>query len=142
MHLYRTDDGRMDLFDKDKHFGHIVPLKALRDALLRNAVAAVAAKQLGRVKGLKPFLGKQSQRPSTMEVLDEHHEVDWFYKAANYYDKAIALSRMYIGALSSRPSSPDLQSTLSSASSDDLLVAVSLFSLYESLDNREMGWLQ
>jgi hypothetical protein len=135
----------MDLFDNDKHFQHLVPLKALKDALLRNAIAAVAAKQLGRVKGHKPFLGNQTQRPATMEIIGDEVQVDWFYKAANYYDKAIAFSRMYLQALSgslSQPTSPDAQITLSPASSDDLLVAVSIFSLYESLDNRELGWLQ
>ncbi|KAK4895018.1 hypothetical protein LTR27_006885 [Elasticomyces elasticus] len=140
-----TDDFRMDLFDIDKHFSQLVPLKALRDALLRNAIAAVAAKQLGRVKGDKPFSGRQCQRPSTMETLDDVAEVDWFYKAANYYDKAIAFSRIYLEALSgtlSRPSSPNMITTTSVTNSDDLLVAVSIFSLYESLDSREMGWLR
>ncbi|EMC97336.1 hypothetical protein BAUCODRAFT_33056 [Baudoinia panamericana UAMH 10762] len=134
----------MDLFDQDKHFGHLVPLKALRDALLRNAIAAVAAKQLGRVKGVKPFVGVQCQRPAMMEIIDGTIEIDWFYKAANYYDKAIAFSRLYLDAISgslSAPSSPSTQMSLSLANSDDLLVAVSLFSLYECLDNREMGWL-
>jgi hypothetical protein len=135
----------MDLFDKDKHFTHLVPLKALRDALLRNAIAAVAAKQLGRVKGAKTFVGRQAQRPSAMEVLDENATVDWYYKAANYYDKAIAFSRQYLQAVSgslSRPTTPNTQMALSMANSDDLLVAVSLFSLYESLDNFDTGWLQ
>ncbi|PIA91851.1 hypothetical protein CB0940_09484 [Cercospora beticola] len=136
----------MDLFDRDKHFTHLVPLKALRDALLRNAIAAVAAKQLGRVKGQKPFTGRQSQKPSAMEVLDDGTtEVDWFYKAANYYDKAIAFSRQYLQAVSgelSNPPSPNTQMAVSLANSDDLLVAVSIFSLYESLDNLETGWLQ
>ena len=134
----------MDLFDEDKHFGHLVPLKALRDALLRNAIAAVAAKQLGRVKGQKPYMGRQSQKPATMEVLEDVPATDWFYKAANYYDKAIAFSRLYLQAISgtlSNPPSPNLQSTVSLANSDDLLVAVSIFSLYESLDNSEIGWL-
>ena len=135
----------MDLFDQDKHFGNLVPLKALRDALLRNAIAAVAAKQLGRVKGTKPYLGKQCQKAATMEVMDGDADIDWFYKAANYYDKAIAFSRVYLQAISgslSNPSSPDTQTTASMASSDDLLVAVSIFSLYESLDNVDTGWLQ
>lgn len=135
----------MDLFDCDKHFGQLVPLKALRDALLKNAIAAVAAKQLGRVKGSKPFIGRQHQRPAMMEVIDDSSEIDWFYKAANYYDKAIMYSRMYLQALSgslSNPPSPGLASTLSAANSDDLLLAVSIFSLYESLDNVEAGWLQ
>ncbi|EME42874.1 hypothetical protein DOTSEDRAFT_72349 [Dothistroma septosporum NZE10] len=134
----------MDLFDKDKHFTHLVPLKAIRDALLRNAIAAVAAKQLGRVRGQKPFASQQVQRPSAMESFDDH-EVDWFYKAANYYDKAIAFSRQYLqavsGGLSDAPS-PNAQASLSMANSDDLLVAVSIFSLYESLDNVETGWMQ
>ena len=135
----------MDLFDQDKHFGNLVPLKALRDALLRNAIAAVAAKQLGRVKGTKPYLGIQCQKPATMEVIDDFPEIDWFYKAANYYDKAIAFSRIYLKAISgtfSNPPSPNTQTTTSMANSDDLLVAVSIFSLYESFDNLEMGWLQ
>ncbi|KXL42457.1 hypothetical protein M433DRAFT_1199 [Acidomyces richmondensis BFW] len=134
----------MDLFDKDKHFEHLVPLKALRDALLRNAVAAVAAKQLGRVRGSKPYVCNQSQRPSTMETIDGDG-IDWYYKAANYYDKAIAFSRVYLQAVSgslSKPPSPNTQASLSLANSDDLLVAVSIFSLYESLDNVELGWVQ
>lgn len=135
----------MDLFDKDKHFTHLVPIKALRDALLRNAIAAVAAKQLGRVKGGKAFLSLQAQKPSAMEILDEPVEVDWFYKAANYYDKAIAFSRQYLQAVSgslSNPPTPNAQMGLSMANSDDLLVAISLFSMYESLDNLDSGWLQ
>ncbi|KAI7679402.1 hypothetical protein KC353_g22259, partial [Hortaea werneckii] len=66
----------MDLFDKDEHFAHLVPLKALRDALLRNAIAAVAAKQLGRVKGHKPFVGRQCQRPAYMEVIEEGTDIN------------------------------------------------------------------
>ncbi|KAK5166251.1 uncharacterized protein LTR77_008512 [Saxophila tyrrhenica] len=135
----------MDLFDQDKHFSNLVPLKALRDALLRNAIAAVAAKQLGRVKGEKPYVGIQCQKPATMEVIHDVPVTDWFYKAANYYDKAIAFSRLYLQAISgsfSNPPSPNAQLTVSSANSDDLLVAVSMFSLYESLDNLEVSWLQ
>jgi hypothetical protein len=79
-----------------------------------------------------------------MEVIDDVPETDWFYKAANYYDKAIAFSRVYLQAISgtlSNPPSPDMQLTVPLANSDDLLVAVSIFSLYESLDNIEIGWL-
>lgn len=135
----------MDLFDRDKHFANLVPLKALRDALLRNSIAAVSAKQLGLVKGSKPFMGNQCQKPATMEVIDGIPDVDWFYKAANYYDKAIACSRLYLQAISGQldsPGRPDTQLTASMTDSDDLLVAVSIFSLYESLDNLDVGWLQ
>lgn len=132
----------MDLFDRDEHFGSMVPLKALQDALLRNAIAAVSAKQLGRVKSLKLYLGNQCQKPAMMEVLDE---ADWYYKAANYYDKAIAVSRTYLQALSESvddPSTLDPQSSAGLARADDLLVAVSIFSLYEWLDSLQLDWLQ
>jgi hypothetical protein len=135
----------MDLFDQEKHFSNLVPLKALRDALLRNAIAAVAAKQLGRVKGAKSHVGMQCQKPAAMEVINDVPVSDWYYKAANYYDKAIAFSRMYLQAISgsfSNPPSPNQQLTASLANSDDLLVAVSIFSLYESLDNLDISWLQ
>jgi len=138
----------MDLFDKDKHFAHLVPLKALRDVLLRNAIAAVAAKQLGRVNGHKPFVGVQCQKPAHMEILEDDVNINWFYKAANYYDKAITQSREYLATLSgslSKPTSPNTQPPPPMINTDDLLVAVSIFSLYESLDNMEMGmmgWLQ
>lgn len=135
----------MDLFNEDRHFEQLVPLKALRDALLRNAIAAVAAKQLGRVHGSRCNSTKQHQQPAMMESLDGDTQVNWFYKAANYYDKAIAFSRIYLQALSGslgEALTPNSSNTLSVANSDDLLVAVSLFSLYESLDNANTGWLQ
>jgi hypothetical protein len=71
--------------------------------------------------------------------------VDWFFKAANYYDKAISFSRQYLQAVSgslSNPPTPNTFSALPAAKSDDLLVAVSIFSLYESLDDMDVGWLQ
>ena len=135
----------MDLFDRDKHFGNLVPLKALRDALLRNAIAAVAAKQLARVKGSKPFMANQYQKPATMEVYEDNIDSDWFYKAANYYDKAIAFSRVYLQAIAGSvgtPGTPGTQAVAAMANPDDLLVAVSILSLYESLDNLDVGWLQ
>lgn len=134
----------MDLFDQEQHFSHLVPLKALHDALLRNAIAAVAAKQLGLVKGKNSFTETQTQKPAAMEVINVL-DVDWFYKAANYYDKAITFSRTYLSQLSgshSKSSMPNSHLNISGASSDDLLMAVSIFSLYESLDKLEIGWLQ
>lgn len=132
----------LDLFDSDKHFTHFVPLKALSDALIRNAIAAVAAKQLGRIGGSAPFNKRQCQKPSTMESTSEPYVVDWFYKAANYYDKAISYSREYLQAISGSLGSPGAQIVQPAARSDDLLVAVSIFSLYESLDTMDAGWLQ
>ncbi|KAK6439722.1 hypothetical protein LTR95_004076 [Oleoguttula sp. CCFEE 5521] len=135
----------MDLYDCDNHFSHLVPLRALGDALLKNAIAAVAAKQLGRMGGRKLFGSAQCQKPALMEIIDDGGNIDWYYKAANYYDKAIHYSRVYLQQLSgslSNPPSPAITATGTSLSSDDLLLAVSMFTLYESLDTIETGWLQ
>ncbi|QIW98446.1 hypothetical protein AMS68_003964 [Peltaster fructicola] len=135
----------MDLFDSERHFTQLVPLKALRDVLLKNAMAAVAAKQLGCIKGSRPFMSPQNQKPASMEMIEFEDNVDWFYKAANYYDKAIMHSRVYLQQLSgtiSSPTTPTVPATVSTVDSDDLLLAVSIFSLYEYLDNADFGWIQ
>ncbi|KAH6610444.1 hypothetical protein Trco_000464 [Trichoderma cornu-damae] len=40
----------LDVFDIERFFGHIVPIKAIRSPLLQNALAAIAAKQFGKTK--------------------------------------------------------------------------------------------
>src|SRR5262245_46295410 len=87
---------RMDLFDLDTYFSRIVPLKAVQNVMLRSAMAAVAANQIGQLlaKGpskedlqhLLPLLGEEGVTQHT----------DWFYKAANYYDRGISYLRIFL----------------------------------------------
>jgi hypothetical protein len=138
----------LDLYDRGRYFGSLVPIKALRNALLRYALVAAAAKQLGRVGGNKSLERGLCRQPALMEVYKDDNQVDWFYKAASYYDKAISHLRTYLYLLSDDgllfPEQPSSLSASASflADTDDLLAAISIFSVYEFLDQFETEWLQ
>ncbi|PON28043.1 hypothetical protein TGAM01_v203180 [Trichoderma gamsii] len=152
----------LDVFDIERFFGHIVPIKAIRSPLLQNALAAIAAKQFGKTKRETYMASHQTPGRSMLELYSNAAHVDWFYKAASFYDKAIGhmmrlLQTLRDGSPASSPgstSSIDAGLGLHSAVSpsfkrrrvegsqgshtivDDLLSAISVFLLYESLDNR------
>ncbi|KAH0525253.1 hypothetical protein TsFJ059_007644 [Trichoderma semiorbis] len=153
----------LDVFDIERFFGHIVPIKAIRSPLLQNALAAIAAKQFGKTKRETYSTNHQTPGRSMLEQYSEVAHIDWFYKAASFYDKAIGHMMRLLQTLrdgspasspGSTPSSMDLTLNLHSAVSpsfkrrrtgsiqdshnvvDDLLAAISVFLLYESLDNR------
>ena len=166
----------MDLFDLDTYFSRIVPLKAVQNVMLRSAMAAVAANQIGQLLASKsPREGLQHLLPILGEDGDMQHR-DWFYKAANYYDKGISYLRIFLqrwlsdssGDLTAQASRYQATRTLSDASSTNrtslgapnkrrrltrapssngadmeaLVAAISVFSLYESLDNFTDDWSQ
>ena len=166
----------MDLFDLDTYFSRIVPLKAVQNVMLRSAMAAVAANQIGQMianhspledlQHLLPFVGGNGVLQHT----------DWFYKAANYYDRGISYLRIFLSrwlsdtnnegltGQASRHSSgkslpqtnasgahnntPNKRRRISRGQSSDgadmeaLVAAISVFSLYESLDNFADDWSQ
>lgn len=152
----------LDVFDIERFFGHIVPVKAIRSPLLQNALAAIAAKQFGKTKRETYMASHQAPGRSMLELYSNAAHIDWFYKAASFYDKAIGhmmrlLQTLRDGSPVSSPgstSSADAGLSLHSAVSpsfkrrrvesslgshnivDDLLSAISVFLLYESLDNR------
>jgi hypothetical protein len=77
---------RLDLSDAAKFFSVYVPIRALNCASLKYSIAALAAKQLGRVKGSKSCTGRgMLTSPATTETYPNSEQVDWFLKAANYY---------------------------------------------------------
>lgn len=153
----------LDVFDIERFFGHIVPIKAIRSPLLQNALAAIAAKQFGKTKRETYSANHQAPGRSMLEQYSDATHIDWFYKAASFYDKAIghmmrSLQTLRDGSPSpspaSTPSSADMTLNLHSSVTpsfkrrrvdsnqgshnivDDLLAAISVFLLYESLDNR------
>ncbi|KAH0846621.1 Zn(II)2Cys6 transcription factor [Fonsecaea pedrosoi] len=175
-HFVQSVSPSMDLFDLDTYFSRIVPLKAVQNVMLRSAMAAVAANQIGQMMAnhspledlqhLLPFIGEDGALQHT----------DWFYKAANYYDRGISYLRIFLqrwlsdtnkegltGHASryndprtlSEPSnntalgvSPNKRRRISRTQSSDgadmeaLVAAISVFSLYESLDNFTDDWSQ
>lgn len=155
----------MDLFDFDAYFTRIIPLKASNNAMLQAALAAVASKQLARY-GLSASVDKSRY---AMVLSSKYRDIsphEWFYKAASYYDRGISclrgfLRRYSLGddptALLSPPASNSAgspgphqvmrrlsnRSSIGGVSADsdlqDLLSAISVFSLYESFDNSTSG---
>jgi hypothetical protein len=76
----------LDLSDSTKFFSVYVPIRAISSPSLKYAIAALAAKQLGRVKGNKMTAGGGMFTSSaTTEMYPNAAETDWFLKAANYY---------------------------------------------------------
>ncbi|KAJ5779852.1 hypothetical protein N7457_007572 [Penicillium paradoxum] len=75
----------LDLSDAQKFFTVYVPIRAINNLSVKYAIAALAAKHLGRLKGAKSSLGGMYTSPATTETYPNATQVDWFLKAANYY---------------------------------------------------------
>ncbi|KAK5994494.1 Transcription activator AMTR1 [Cladobotryum mycophilum] len=84
---------RLDLFDSTKFFGVQVPIMGMDKPLLKFAIAAVSAKQLGRVNGVKFNIDRGYSSPADTEVYMDTSHVDWFYKAGHYYHLTISYLR-------------------------------------------------
>lgn len=133
----------LDLYDIERYFASRVPVRALRNSLLRYALLATAAKQLGQTSrndSRKTLYRDRYQQPASISISNSKNEVDWFYKAANYYDKAISHLRAYLYLLSDSGISRSSNETIPT-DIDDLLAAISIFSLYEFLGNFDAEWL-
>lgn len=156
----------MDLFDFDAYFTRIIPLKASTNAMLQAALAAVASKQLARY-GMNSSIDHSRYAAILTSKYRGVSAHEWFYKAASYYDRGISCLRGFLRRYShggdptqilsppasTGPGSPDPPRTmmrrLSSRSSfgggtadndlQDLLSAISVFSLYESFDDSTLG---
>ncbi|KAE8147737.1 hypothetical protein BDV25DRAFT_142469 [Aspergillus avenaceus] len=81
----------MDLFDLETYFASYVPVKARTNPLLRYAACAYAAKQLGRVRSVKPPVGGSASTLALMRALPDASNVDWTWRGAKFYEKAIQL---------------------------------------------------
>jgi hypothetical protein len=69
----------MDLFDFGKHFSSEVPIKALINPLLKFAACACAAKQLGRIDGIKH--AEPCVHPIQAKIRPRFGKgsIDWYY---------------------------------------------------------------
>ncbi|KAF2086203.1 hypothetical protein K490DRAFT_74733 [Saccharata proteae CBS 121410] len=160
----------MDLYDLGSYFATYVPVKAQANPVLKHAAAAYAAKALGRVRGKKPRSGGNAFRPARMELYPNSGAVDWYHKAAEYYDSAVSLLRQAIQddarGMSQEATVPDtnwqqqqqqvsdqaendggpykrrrLSSIpISRCNSDELLAATAILCVYEFLDGSGHEW--
>ncbi|KAL8992339.1 MAG: hypothetical protein Q9169_007178, partial [Polycauliona sp. 2 TL-2023] len=157
----------MDLFDQTTFFGSHIPVKSISNPLLKHSACAYAAKQLGRVNGLKAIVGGISSRQASMEQWNSNGKEDWALLAAQHYEHAISLLLEALHwdqdssevddshAIDKRYYAPrtldgmvnerklrrrKFDSAQSTARSDDLLAATAILCEYESLDASTAAW--
>jgi len=144
----------MDLYDLGNYFASYIPVKALQSPLLRYSACAIAAKQLGRVKGLKSIMGGICSKQASSETYSNIEQAHWFYIAAGYYDKAITQLRAALSQINTQDSCDMSQTEFSERSvddiqvsenrrrgqADDLLAATSILSVYEFMDDSNAEW--
>jgi hypothetical protein len=86
----------MDLLDREAYFSSCVPAKALNSPLLQCSAVAIAAKQLGRIKAEERTSPEEFLTPAIMQIYGHSNHIDWSYKAATYYDRAISYLQLYL----------------------------------------------
>lgn len=159
----------MDIFDSDAYFGRHFPCKVKHSSMLRLAVAAVAAKQITRNIDRHD---REKVLANISTIGPDSHSmkaINWHYKAADYYDEGISYLRLCLlrSSGSSSPCSSKGPSTFSEASAspdtvrseppnkrrrresydvsfndEELLSAIAVFSLYESMNGSVGEWKQ
>ena len=154
---------RLDLSDAAKFFSVYVPIRALNSQCLKYSIAALAAKQLGRVKGSKSCTGRGIfTSPATTETYPNAEQVDWFLKAANYYylsvsdlanitsdgysvvstsavlDSPIDLVARWLNTRSTQGQNLDDGSLL--RKTEEVLATVTILTLYKLLDAKGEEW--
>ncbi|KAL4876574.1 hypothetical protein BJY04DRAFT_140677 [Aspergillus karnatakaensis] len=149
----------MDLYDLGTYFATSVPLKALHNPLLKYAACAQAAKQLGHVKEARPPVGVRLSQ-AFPGVQKDSKRIDWCWKGAKYYEKAIQLLMKELqpdggirnalgqGSYNETAEDNDIQRArryteyrLShGVRSDEILAATAILSVYELLDATGTAW--
>jgi hypothetical protein len=133
----------------------MIPVEATSCFLLKYAACAIAAKQLGRVKGKKANAGGICSQPATTESFPDSEDTNWCFIAANYYDKAITCLQQALiknvaqqclwtcnpdkGEESRKRRRVDPEIDCSRAV-DGLLACTSILSVYEFMDGSNLEW--
>lgn len=150
------------------YFASYVPVRALKNPLLKYAACAYAAKQLGRVRGVKAVMGGVVSSQAQMEIWPEAEKIDWYHYGAKYYDKAIqllvealkqdgghlppntieAFGQLQTSEVAEDPDQGQAKRRRlsndepTSARSDDTLAAIAILSVYEFLSATGSAWNQ
>ncbi|KAL3447263.1 hypothetical protein BJX65DRAFT_295893 [Aspergillus insuetus] len=154
----------LDLSDTGNFFSAYVPVRALDEDFLRNAIAALSTKHLAKMKGVTAAdISGMFTSPPTMETYPNSQQVDWSLKAANYYYLAVLHMNSSISDYASVSSSAALESpiaianqwlslqlsqrtpdkTLTEATSkkaENLLATSTILTLYKILDEPGENW--
>ncbi|KAL3455516.1 hypothetical protein BJX64DRAFT_294977 [Aspergillus heterothallicus] len=156
----------LDISDTGNFFSAYVPVRAIDEGFLRNAITALSAKHLAKMKGITVSnITGMFTSPPTMETYPNAQQVDWSLKAANYYYLAVSQMNTSISNYGSVSSSAVLESpiaivnqwlsrqtsqmelapdkTLNDATSrkaENLLATSAILTLYKILDEPGESW--
>ncbi|KAL2867132.1 uncharacterized protein BJX67DRAFT_104863 [Aspergillus lucknowensis] len=158
-HFSEVPGAWMDLFDLGGYFASHVPVRALRNPLLKYAACAHAAKQLGHVKVNKPLVGGVRLSQAFTGVQTDSQSIDWCWKGAKYYEKAIRILMKELqpdgagrdtlgqspgngkGDITDQRVRSYTEYRLSHGDrSDEILAATAILSVYELLDATGPAW--
>lgn len=136
----------MDLFDLDLYYSRQVPVLARSNSLVKYAACALAAKQLGRVKGRKTIFGGFSHRLAKMETWSDNGNTsscpDYLWYGMKYYDKSISLLMETISADENGTGRGTRRDDYNRRYDDQTIVAATLLCVYEFLSATTTGWSQ
>ncbi|KAL2858552.1 hypothetical protein BJY01DRAFT_201333 [Aspergillus pseudoustus] len=103
----------LDISDTGNFFSAYVPVRAIDEEFSRNAIAALAAKHLAKMKGMTAANNTgMFTSPPTMETYPNASHVDWSLKAANYYYLAVSQMNTAISDYGSVSTSAVLESPI------------------------------
>lgn len=92
-----TNWNRLDLHDSEKFFMLNIPKRSLQVPFIQYAMLAVAAKHLSRINGAK-YTSNTTFNTTTTETYPNAGQVDWLFKATNYYYQALLhLKQLVLG---------------------------------------------
>ncbi|QGA14937.1 hypothetical protein EYB26_002593 [Talaromyces marneffei] len=78
----------LDLHDSEKFFMLTIPRRSLHVPFIQYATLAIAAKHLARINGVRPG-PNTALNTTTTETYPNADQVDWLFKATNYYYQAL-----------------------------------------------------
>jgi proteasome lid subunit RPN8/RPN11 len=157
---------RLDLSDTGNFFSAYVPVRALDEDCLRDAIEALSAKHLAKMKGVTAAnISGMFTSPPTMETYPNAQQVDWSLKAANYYYLAVSHMNSSISNYASVSSTAALESPIAIANqwlslqlsqmertpdktlneavfkkAENLLATSTILTLYKILDEPGENW--
>jgi hypothetical protein len=146
---------RLDLFDERKFFQTCVSAIVATNRVLKYATAAVAAKHLSRIGGVRPKETRGERTFAMTESYPDSSSTDWSYKAANYYYQAIGNLQQATphGSKSTTPKSANelsmsahertlLKRQCLCCKEDGLITFSTLLTVYDMLDSQGSEWTQ
>lgn len=126
-------NNRLDIFGEKCFFQTCVPRLVGTNLVLKYAIAAVAAKHLSHVGGFRATDCGLKSTLALTEFYPGSGQVDWAFKAANYYHQAVTNAQQH--SLLYNAGESALHGGKSSNFTDILIASNAILTVYEMIDS-------